>query len=147
MHHVQHTLSTVYTDYSIHLVLHTPCTSSSPNRLSSCFLPSLPSPSRPYCTQFSTFEQIWDNQGIQSQLPWRLPSKLTPPDFLPSITAPFSTWSRPPSASANSLDYELGVHLNGHLISSLQVYLQSPLIRYTKCNLLNSLHYGLAVHR
>jgi len=86
-HDQQLTLSTAYTEHSIHWVLHTPHTASTQDRLS-------PAPSqslcRRCCTQFSTFLQLRVDQWMESQLPPRLPPELPPPDWPPPSTPPIS---------------------------------------------------------
>jgi len=140
MHHVQipwvqYTLTT-----AIHLVLHTPCTSFIAKPTVSCFLPVFPSPSRPYCTH-SLIEQIWDNQENTVSAPVAPPFQTNSSRFSSFKYCPILTWSRPPSASANSLDYELGVHLNGHLISASKCIFNLPWSDTPSASL-NSLHMG-----
>jgi len=71
-HRVQHTLSTAYTEYSIHRVQHTPSTAYTEYSLRRvlhhpmidclCLPASLSALSGPWCTQFSTFPELWVNQ-------------------------------------------------------------------------------------
>jgi len=126
--------SRVNTENSIHCVLHHP---------SIDFLPlpaSLSSPSRPCCTLFYTFPQLWVNKWMESQLASRLPPELPPPDWPPPSTPPIS------------LGHGLQVHLDTRSITAskcisklgrfrppnslnhdLEVHLQTPSITASKC--------------
>jgi len=100
IHWEQHTPSTAYTQYCIHRVLTHP-------KIDCLPLPaSLSSLGRPCCTQFSTFPQLQVNQWIQSQLPSRLPPELPPAE------------STPPSTPPISLDHALQVHHQTGLITA-----------------------------
>jgi len=150
IHRVQHTLSTAYTEYYIHRALHHPYTDCLP-------LPaSLSSRSRPCCTQFSSFPKLQHNQWIESQLLWRLPLILPPPDWPPPSTAPISldhglqvhrqtrlitifesilkfTWWWPPSVSPLSLDHNLQVYLHTCSITAFEVNLHTGSITASQC--------------
>ena len=77
-HRKQHALSTPFTEYCIHRVLHYA-------KIYCLLHPHSPaSLSRLYCTWFSTFPQLRVNELIDSQPPWRLPPELPPPDVPPS---------------------------------------------------------------
>ena len=132
IHRVQHTLSTAYTEYCIHRVRHHPKID--------CLPASLSSRGRPCCTPLSTFPQLRVNQWIESQLLSRLPPKLPPPDWPPPSTPPIS------------LDHGLQVRLQPCSITAskciskltqlrppslhdygLQVHLQTRMITTSKC--------------
>jgi len=83
---------------------------------------------RPWCTQFSTFPQLWVNRWIESQLPSRLPLELPPPDGLP------------PSTPLISLDHGLQVHLQTRSIATSKCI--SPLAQLWPPN---SIDHGLRV--
>jgi len=107
---VQHSLSTAYTEYSIHRVLHTLRNAYT----AYCIIPrstifrsqQVSSPGRHCCTHFSTFPPSRVNQWMKSQLPLRLPPELPPPDCSPLRAPPIS------------LNHGLQVHLQSRSITA-----------------------------
>jgi len=129
--------STAYTEYCIHCVLHHPNSNCLPHPA------SLSSLSTPCCTQFYTFPQLRVDQWIESQLLSRLPPKLPPVDWPPPCTPPISldhglqvhiqtssitaskcisklAQSQPPSVFPNSHDYGHQVYLQTHTITAFK---------------------------
>jgi len=159
--------SCVNTEYSIHWVLHTPCTASSQDPLS-------PAPSQ---SLISSRTLLYSTLFIPTITSWPMKtvSAAVPPPYQStacrSTTSKYSfnlDWSSPPSASPNLLHHGLQVHLWVQLGLSLQVHLSvtpsrppnaspNPLDHCLQVHLWatrsrppnaspNSLDYGLQVH-
>jgi hypothetical protein len=86
---------------------------------------------RPWCTQFSTFSQLWVDQWIESQLPSPLLPEPQPPHCLP------------PSISRILLGHGLQVHLQTRSITAWKCISQLTRSRPT---FLSSLYLRLQVH-
>jgi len=155
IHRVQHTPSTAYTEYSTHWVLHTPHTASSQDWLS-------PTPSQSLRSQRTMLYSILYIPTITSWTMNRVSAAVAPSSWSTASRSTTSKYSSnldrswPPSASSNSLDHGLQLHLwvtrsrppsasPNSLDHGLQVHLSVSRSQPPSASP-NSLNHGLQVH-
>jgi len=150
-HGVQHTSSTAYTEYSIHWVLHTPCTAWSQDRLSPTpqpishlsadhvVLSSLHLHNYESTNEYSLSSRCTSLPNHRLQID-RLLVLLQPRSIMASKCISKLARSQPPSVSLKPLDYSLHVRT---ITASMCI---SNLARsWPPSASLNSLEYGLSV--